>query len=133
MAHLAWGFGGRSSPDGGIFAKVDQGDRQALRVRRGRGAWRSSARQSRRQREGFARRGGPGKASGGSSKGGSAGRGDVERGKVARWIEQRRERLEEGSCPTGLGVSEEGEHEPSGSQAPLRPGGRLRRARSFQK
>src|SRR3954464_1639826 len=28
--------------------------------------------------------------------------------KVARWIEQRRERLEEGSCPTGLGVSEEG-------------------------
>src|SRR3954451_15879813 len=79
MAHLAWGFGGRSSPDGGIFAKVDQGDRQALRVRRGRGAWRSSARKSRRQREGFARRGGPGKASGGSSKGGSAGRGDVER------------------------------------------------------
>jgi transposase len=53
--------------------------------------------------------------------------------KVARWIEQRRERLEEGSCPTGLGVSEEGAYEPSGSQALERPGSRLRRARSFQK
>src|SRR3954464_14238889 len=116
MAHLAWGFGGRSSPDGGIFAKVDQGDRQALRVRRGRGAWRSSARQSRRQREGFARRGGPGKASGGSSKGGSAGRRDVERSQGGA-LDRGANRDGESACPAWLGVLAQGGHEPAGSQA----------------
>jgi hypothetical protein len=41
--------------------------------------------------------------------------------------------LGEGSRPTGLGVSEEGTYEPSGSEALKRPGSRRLRARSFQK
>jgi transposase len=48
-------------------------------------------------------------------------------------LDRAEERLGEGSCPTGLGVSEEGAYEPSGSQALKRPGSRLGRARSFQK
>jgi hypothetical protein len=48
-------------------------------------------------------------------------------------LDRAEDRLGEGSCPTGLGVSEEGEDEPPGSEALKRPGSRRGRARSFQK
>ena len=48
-------------------------------------------------------------------------------------LDRAQEGLGEGACPKGMGVSEEGAYEPSGSQALKRPGSRIAGAGGFQK
>ncbi len=67
LAHVARGLDPGGGPDGGLFGEVGEGDRLALRVRRGGGPGRPPPRQPRGQGEGVVGRGGPGGASKGPS------------------------------------------------------------------